>query len=62
MTETGSGVVYDGVPLDGVELAVRGLDGVGLLPPSRGRGRDPRTCSDVVPLLPRRRHGTGGRS
>ena len=26
MTETGSGVVYDGVPLDGVEVAVRGRD------------------------------------
>ena len=23
MTETGSGVVYDGVPLDGVEIALR---------------------------------------
>jgi O-succinylbenzoic acid--CoA ligase len=28
MTETGSGVVYDGVPLGGVELAVRDPDGV----------------------------------
>ncbi len=27
MTETGSGVVYDGLPLDGVELALRPLDG-----------------------------------
>ena len=25
MTETGSGVVYDGLPLEGVELAVRPL-------------------------------------
>jgi O-succinylbenzoic acid--CoA ligase len=29
MTETGSGVVYDGRPLEGVELAVRDPDGVG---------------------------------
>jgi O-succinylbenzoic acid--CoA ligase len=29
MTETGSGVVYDGTPLEGVELAVRDPDGVG---------------------------------
>ena len=28
MTETGSGVVYDGAPLEGVELAVRGPRGV----------------------------------
>jgi O-succinylbenzoic acid--CoA ligase len=28
MTETGSGVVYDGVPLDGVEIAVRPAEGV----------------------------------
>ena len=27
MTETGSGVVYDGTPLDGVELALRPSDG-----------------------------------
>jgi O-succinylbenzoic acid--CoA ligase len=26
MTETGSGIVYDGVPLDGVEVTVRGTD------------------------------------
>jgi O-succinylbenzoic acid--CoA ligase len=29
MTETGSGVVYDGAPLEGVELAVRDSDDVG---------------------------------
>lgn len=29
MTESGSGVVYDGLPLDGVELAVRPLEGTG---------------------------------
>jgi O-succinylbenzoic acid--CoA ligase len=30
MTETGSGVVYDGMPLEGVELAVRDPDVVGI--------------------------------
>ena len=28
MTETGSGVVYDGLPLDGVEISLRSADGV----------------------------------
>ena len=62
MTETGSGVVYDGGPLDGVELSFRprhagrrrhGGDG------ARRRGRDPDPGPDAVPLLPGRTT-TGG--
>ncbi len=41
MTETGSGVVYDGVPLDGVESA-------------RRRRRDPGAGPDAAAVLPRR--------
>ena len=36
MTETGSGVVYDGQPLDGVEIAVRALPTSGTAEPGRG--------------------------
>ena len=73
MTETGSGVVYDGRPLDGVEVSFRPADE--RMPAGRrrracGRRRgDPSPGPDVVPLLPpggrrtsrgpRRRAGTG---
>ena len=46
MTETGSGVVYDGVPLDGVEVSVgsgevrlRGPDALALVPGRHGTSR-----------------------
>ena len=41
MTETGSGVVYDGVPLDGVEVAFRPTDARRGLRDGDAGGRDP---------------------
>lgn len=61
MTESGSGVVYDGLPLDGVELAVRPLEGT-------GDRRDDETDEDAeaegeilirAPMLFRRYRGGG---
>ncbi len=61
MTETGSGVVYDGTPLDGVDLALRPSDGMAAV------GTDDRTGgeilgprADAVPVLPRRDRRAGG--
>src|SRR4029450_7297037 len=52
MTETGSGVVYDGTPLDGVDLRV--VDGeiqvrAPLLPRCCRAGRDPKTPDGWYP-------------
>ena len=56
MTETGSGVVYDGQPLDGVEIAVRPLPASDAGEPDGGDGRgDPDPGTHALPLLPRRR-------
>ncbi len=59
MTETGSGVVYDGWPLDGVEVSFRpslradGADG-------GRRRRDPDPGPHAAPLLSGRRRRPGG--
>ena len=56
MTETGSGVVYDGVALEGVELALRSVDGSAAAGvPDAARARSlcaPRCCSAVTATAP----------
>ena len=49
MTETGSGVVYDGVPLDGVEVRIVGRRGAHAVPDAAARGyRDGTTRSSTA--------------
>ena len=62
MTETGSGVVYDGWPLDGVEMAFRPSDGGPTAMDAGRRDRDPDPGPDAAPLLPGRRRRPGRRT
>ncbi len=74
LTESGSGVVYDGVPLDGVEVTVRQGDGTFSGPGAEGGAgagagadpaqerRDPAARPHAVPLLSRRIHRPGSRT
>ncbi|MEZ5216717.1 MAG: hypothetical protein R2715_09040 [Ilumatobacteraceae bacterium] len=71
LTETGSGVVYDGLPIDGVEVAMRDRrdhppsrsHAAALLSGRRGRGRRPRHRRMVLDRRCRiaRRHRTSPR-
>ena len=54
MTETGSGVVYDGTALEGVELAIRGPTARTPDRPARRGGEILLRCPDAVPRLPGR--------
>ena len=58
MTETGSGVVYDGVPLDGVELRVDADGEIHVRAPMLLRAyRDGTDPKDAGGLVPHRRPG-----
>ena len=65
MTETGSGVIYDGWPLEGVEVAFRpspeptGGGAGARRGAATARGGDPDPGPHVAPLLPRRRRRAG---
>jgi O-succinylbenzoic acid--CoA ligase len=58
MTETGSGVVYDGLPLDGVELALRTVGGAS---PGPGDGEDGEILVRAPTLFRCYRDGSDGR-
>ena len=59
MTETGSGVVYDGLPLEGVEIAVRPLPASGTAQPEGGAAGEILIRAPM--LLSRYRDGGDGR-
>jgi O-succinylbenzoic acid--CoA ligase len=65
MTETGSGIVYDGVPLDGVEVRIGAADEVLVRGPMLLRayrdGRDPRDAEGWLRTGDAGRIGTDGR-
>jgi len=65
MTETGSGVVYDGEPLEGVELALRPLPAPAAPPPPAQASDDPGSEGEILvraPMLLRSyRDGSTGR-
>ena len=60
MTETGSGVVYDGWPLDGVEVAFRPSRAARECAGRKRRRRNPHPGPHAAPLLSGRRRRPGG--